>query len=157
MEKQPAPLFEGVTDTGEKISLEQFRGKWVILYFYPRDNTPGCTAEALDFRNAAEDFAKHNAVILGVSPDPINRHQKFKQKYQLPFVLISDEDHSIAEQYGVWKEKKLYGKVFPGIERSTFIIDPDGNIVAAFRKVKVKGHVQTVLETLQQLQQQTQN
>ncbi len=154
MGKQPAPSFEGKTDTGEMLRLDHLRGKWVILYFYPRDNTPGCTAEAIDFRNAIEEIEKLGAVVVGVSPDPISRHQKFKQKYQLPFVLISDETHTIAEKYGVWKEKKLYGKVFPGIERSTFIIDPEGNLVAEFRKVKVKGHVEEVLKRLKQLQKE---
>lgn len=157
LEGKKAPEFQGTTDSGEKIHLKDFRGKWVVLYFYPRDNTPGCTAEAIDFRNAIEQFQQLDAVVIGVSPDPVERHQKFKAKYQLPFYLISDADRAIAEKYGVWKQKKLYGKVFPGIERSTFIIDPNGTVVAEYRKVKVKGHVADVLNTLQRLQEAEKN
>ncbi|GFZ90140.1 peroxiredoxin [Compostibacillus humi] len=131
--------------TGEKVSLSDFRGKHVVLYFYPKDMTPGCTTEACDFRDRHESFAELNTVIIGVSPDPAERHQKFIDKYGLPFLLLADEDHEVAEKFGVWKLKKNFGKEYYGIERSTFIIDKDGVLQKEFRKVRVKGHVEEAL------------
>ncbi|TCS82592.1 thioredoxin-dependent thiol peroxidase [Tepidibacillus fermentans] len=143
---QKAPDFTLPASNGEQVSLHDFRGKYVVLYFYPKDNTPGCTTEACSFRDYHEEFKGLNAVILGVSPDPLKSHAKFIEKYQLPFLLLSDENHKVAEAYGVWKLKKMYGKEYMGIERSTFIIDPEGNLVNIYRKVKVKGHVEEALE-----------
>jgi len=143
-----APAFTLLDDSGKKVSLSSFKGKKVVLYFYPKDNTPGCTQEACDFR---DNFARVQAVgaaVLGVSADSVDRHRKFKQKYDLPFPLLSDESHEVLEKYGVWKEKKLYGKTFMGIERSTVIIDGKGKVTHFFPKVKVKGHVEQVLEAL---------
>ena len=131
--------------TGEKVSLSDFRGKHIVLYFYPKDMTPGCTTEACDFRDRHESFAELNTVIIGVSPDPAERHQKFIDKYGLPFLLLADEDHEVAEKFGVWKLKKNFGKEYYGIERSTFIIDKDGVLQKEFRKVRVKGHVEEAL------------
>ena len=140
-----APKFTGMTDSGEKIKLKDLRGKTVVLYFYPKDNTPGCTTEACDFRDSFAAFKKKKAVLLGVSPDSVKSHEKFKTKFELPFPLIADEDHSIAEKYGVWKEKSMYGRKYMGIERSTFVIDKDGKLAEIYNKVKVKGHVEDVL------------
>ena len=140
-----APEFTGVTDTGEKIKLKDLRGKTVVLYFYPKDNTPGCTTESCDFRDSHAAFKKKKAVVLGVSPDSVKSHEKFKAKYDLPFPLIADEDHKIAEKYGVWQEKSMYGRKYMGIVRSTFIIDPEGKVAEIYSKVKVKGHVEDVL------------
>lgn len=144
-----APDFELTADTGEKVKLSDFKGKYVVLYFYPKDMTPGCTTEACDFRDKYESFQELDAVILGVSPDPQERHQKFKEKHGLPFLLLVDEDHKVAEQYGVWKLKKNFGKEYMGIERSTFIIDKQGILVKEWRKVKVKGHVEEALTFIQ--------
>lgn len=146
---KPAPDFELTADTGEKVKLSDFKGKYVVLYFYPKDMTPGCTTEACDFRDKYECFQELDAVILGVSPDPQERHQKFKEKHGLPFLLLVDEDHKVAEQYGVWKLKKNFGKEYMGIERSTFIIDKQGILVKEWRKVKVKGHVEEALTFIQ--------
>ncbi len=140
-----APEFTGVTDGGEKIKLKDLRGKTVVLYFYPKDNTPGCTTESCDFRDSHAAFKKKKAVVLGVSPDGVKSHEKFKAKYDLPFPLIADEDHKIAEKYDVWQEKSMYGRKYMGIVRSTFIIDPEGKIAEIYSKVKVKGHVEDVL------------
>ncbi|MEI5908525.1 thioredoxin-dependent thiol peroxidase [Bacillus spongiae] len=141
-----APTFELEANTGELISLSDYKGKKnIVLYFYPKDMTPGCTTEACDFRDRHEEFTNLETVILGVSPDPLQRHQKFVDKYGLPFVLLADEDHKVAEQYEVWKLKKNFGKEYMGIERSTFIIGKDGNIVKEWRKVRVKDHVQEAL------------
>lgn len=142
---QKAPAFELPASNGETVKLSDFLGKNVVLYFYPKDMTPGCTTEACDFRDKHESFSGLNAVILGVSPDPLNRHDKFIEKYELPFLLLADEDHKLSEAYGVWKLKKNYGKEYMGIERSTFIIDRDGNLVKEWRKVRVKGHVDEAL------------
>jgi len=147
---QLAPDFELIADNGEKVKLSDFRGKYVVLYFYPKDMTPGCTTEACDFRDHHESFVELDAVILGVSPDPIERHQKFKEKHDLPFILLVDEDHQVAEAYGVWKLKKNFGKEYMGIERSTFIIDKEGNIVKEWRKVRVKGHVEEALKYIRE-------
>ncbi|OLS36820.1 thioredoxin-dependent thiol peroxidase [Bacillus sp. MRMR6] len=136
-----APEFTLAASNGDTVNLSDFRGKNVVLYFYPKDMTPGCTTEACDFRDQISNFTEVNAVILGVSPDPIDRHQKFAEKYGLPFLLLSDTEHETAEAYGVWKLKKNFGKEYMGIERSTFIINKDGTLVKEWKKVKVKGHV----------------
>lgn len=143
---QLAPDFTLPASNGEMVSLSDFRGQHVVLYFYPKDMTPGCTTEACDFRDHYEKFAESNTVILGVSTDSVERHQKFIEKYHLPFLLLSDEEHKVAEMYGVWKLKKNFGKEYMGIERSTFVIDRDGRLVKEWRGVKVKGHVEEALE-----------
>ncbi|HHW37488.1 MAG TPA: thioredoxin-dependent thiol peroxidase [Bacillales bacterium] len=142
-----APDFELPASNGEMVKLSDFLGnRHVVLYFYPKDMTPGCTTEACDFRDKHESFAELNAVILGVSPDPMNRHDKFIEKYELPFLLLADEEHKAAEAYDVWKLKKNFGKEYMGIERSTFVIDKDGQVAKEWRKVKVKGHVDEALQ-----------
>lgn len=141
-----APGFKGVTDGGGSLSLKDLRDKKVVLYFYPKDDTPGCTAEAQGFRDAVNDFAKLGVEIVGVSKDSVKRHDKFKSKYDLPFKLISDEDGKICEAYGVWQEKKNYGKTYMGIVRSTFLIDEKGRVAEVWRNLRVKGHVDRVLE-----------
>ena len=144
----PAPDFEAVLDNGDKVSLSQFKGKNVVLYFYPKDNTPGCTREACDFRDNISSLEEKNTVVLGVSPDSVKSHQKFKDKFDLPFPLISDEAKDVAQAFGVWREKKMYGKTRMGIVRSTFIIGPDGLISKAYDSVKVNGHVEDVIASL---------
>lgn len=143
-----APDFTAETDSGEKISLKDFRGKKVVLYFYPKDDTTGCTKEACDFRDNFARLKRKGAVVLGVSPDTVKSHVKFKDKYDLPFTLVSDPDKSICVLYDVWKEKSMYGRKYMGVERSTFVIDENGKIAAIWRKVKVPGHVEEVLEAL---------
>lgn len=145
-----APQFTLPNEQGAHVSLSDFEGKYVVLYFYPKDATPGCTTEACDFRDAYEDFSALNAVIVGVSPDDEKKHTKFIEKHGLPFSLLVDSEHTVSEQYGVWVLKKMYGREYMGIERSTFLIDPAGDVVGEWRKVKVKGHIQEVLSTLQQ-------
>ena len=140
-----APDFTAPTDGGGTVRLKDLRGKKVVLYFYPKDNTPGCTTESCDFRDAQAKFEAKDAVILGVSPDSVKSHDKFYQKFELPFTLSSDEDHKIAEAYGVWQEKSMYGRKYMGIQRSTFVIDEKGKIAAIYDKVKVTGHVADVL------------
>ncbi|MEZ7173358.1 thioredoxin-dependent thiol peroxidase [Sporosarcina sp. OR05] len=147
-----APQFSLPNEKGETVSLNDYQGKkYVILYFYPKDATPGCTTQACDFRDAFQNFTELNAVILGVSPDNEKSHQRFIEKQGLPFSLLVDEDHEVAEAYGVWKMKKMFGKEYMGIERSTFLIDPTGTVVKEWRKVKVDGHIQDALATLEQL------
>ncbi len=146
-----APEFTAPTATGDRVSLKKFLGKSkVVLYFYPKDDTPGCTAEACGFRDHAEVFKKAGVTVLGVSPDGPQSHAKFAQKYGLTFPILSDEDKSVSKAYGVWKKKTLYGRTYMGIERSTFVIDERGRIVRAFRKVKVSGHTQDVLDALRE-------
>lgn len=145
-----APDFSLPASNGETVSLSDFRGKNVVLYFYPKDMTPGCTTEACDFRDHYESFADLDAVVLGVSPDQLQRHEKFIEKHGLPFLLLADEEHSAAEAYGVWKLKKNFGKEYMGIERSTFIIDKEGKLVKEYRKVRVKGHVEEALQFIQE-------
>jgi thioredoxin-dependent peroxiredoxin len=147
-----APNFTLEANNGEKISLSDFQGKNIVLYFYPKDMTPGCTTEACDFRDQYENFEALNAVILGVSPDPVNKHVKFVEKYGLPFLLLADPDHQVAEAYGVWQLKKNYGKEYMGIERSTFVIDKEGKVAKEWRKVKVKGHVEEALNFIRENQ-----
>ena len=147
---EKAPDFTLLSNDGKRVQLKDFAGQNVVLYFYPKDMTPGCTTQACDFRDFHEDFSELNAVIIGVSPDPINRHEKFIEKYNLPFLLLADETHEVAEAYGVWKLKKNFGKEYMGIERSTFIINKEGIIVKEWRKVKVKGHVEEALTFIKQ-------
>lgn len=148
---QKAPDFTLPNEKGVPVSLSDFRGKKVILYFYPKDMTPGCTMEACDFRDHYQSFAELNAVILGVSTDSAERHQKFIGKYDLPFSLLVDENHEVCEKYGVWVLKKNYGKEYMGIERSTFLIDEDGVVLKEWRKVRVKNHIEEVLNYLREL------
>lgn len=146
-----APDFNAPTDGGGEFKLSALKGKAVVLYFYPKDDTSGCTAEACAFREATAKFARAGARIVGVSKDSVARHDKFKAKYHLPFTLVSDEKSTICEAYGAWKEKSMYGRRYMGIERSTFVIDGAGVIRAAWRKVKVSGHVDEVLAAVKAL------
>lgn len=143
-----APDFTLESDSGDTVSLAQLRGKSVVLYFYPRDDTPGCTTEACEFRDAWDDVKKTGAVVLGVSPDTAASHQKFKSKFKLPFPLLADPDHTVAERYGAWGERSMYGRKFQGILRTTFVIGADGRIRKVFERVKPKGHAAQVLEAL---------
>jgi peroxiredoxin Q/BCP len=147
-EGKRAPDFELTSDTGEQVRLSSLRGKPVVLYFYPKDDTPGCTAQACGIRDVYADFRGRGAVVLGVSPDDEASHVKFKQKYSLPFTLLADPEHQVAEEYGVWKERNKYGKKSMGIERSTFVIDADGNVTKTMRRVKPETHAADVLEAL---------
>ncbi len=149
-DKAPEFCLKGIDEKGEEkeFCLKDFLGKKVVLYFYPKDNTPGCTQEACDFRDNIARIKEKGAVVLGVSPDSINSHKKFFEKYGLNFPLLSDTDKKVAESYGAYGEKKMYGKVTKGIIRSTFIIDEEGKIKKAFYNVKVKGHVDKVIENL---------
>lgn len=147
---QAAPDFTLQASNDQTISLSSYRGKNVVLYFYPKDMTPGCTTEACDFRDYHPRFAELDTVVLGISPDEVKSHDKFAAKHELPFPLLADPDHQVAEAYGVWVLKKMYGREYMGIERSTFVIDKQGNIAKEWRKVKVKGHVQEVLGFIQE-------
>jgi peroxiredoxin Q/BCP len=147
-EGSKAPNFKLKNQNGETISLSDFKGKNVVLYFYPKDDTSGCTAEACSFRDDFPKFEKTDAVILGVSPDSVESHKKFEQKYRLNFNLLSDEKKEILQKYEVWKEKNMYGRKYMGVERTTYIISPEGKIKKIFRKVKVSGHNKEVLEAL---------
>jgi peroxiredoxin Q/BCP len=147
-EGKPAPDFELPTDSGETIKLSELRGKPVVLYFYPKDDTPGCTTQACGIRDAYGEFERAGAVVLGVSPDTERSHVKFKDKYELPFTLLADTDHSVAEQYGVWGQKSFAGKKYMGVNRSTFVIDADGNVKRAMHDVKPASHADDVLEAL---------
>jgi len=152
--KEQAPDFCLPNQDGEEICLRDFRGKWVVLYFYPKDNTPGCTTEALDFTTLKEEFEKEGAVILGVSPDSIKRHQNFIAKKNLAITLLSDEDKEVLKKYGVWQLKKNFGKEYMGVVRTTFLIDPDGKIAYIWEKVKVKNHAKEVLDKLKELKKE---
>ena len=143
-----APAFSLETGDGKTVTLSEFRGKTVVLYFYPKDDTPGCTREACSFRDERARFAKANAVILGVSRDSVASHQRFAQKYHLTFPLLSDPEASVCKAYGVFKQKSLYGRTYWGIERTTVLIDEQGRIAAIFPKVKVDGHSDEVLQAL---------
>ncbi len=147
-EGRPAPEFELASDSGETVRLSDLRGRPVVLYFYPKDDTPGCTTEACEFRDAYDVFRERGAEVLGVSPDDVISHEKFKSKYGLPFTLLADPDHKVAEDYGVWTERNRYGKKYMGINRSTFIIDPEGNIARAMLGIKPAGHASAVLDSL---------
>ena len=146
-----APEFRLTADNNETISLKQFQGKKVILYFYPKDNTPGCTKEACDFRDSFPQFMQQQAVILGISKDSPATHQKFKEKHELPFTLLTDKDAAVCEAYGVINPKSMFGKTFLGIQRSTFLIDEKGLIQGIWRKVKVPQHAEAVFNHLTQL------
>jgi len=143
-----APAFTAATDTGENLSLSSLRGRSVVLYFYPKDDTSGCTVEACEFRDALPRFEGLDATVLGVSPDSVKSHQKFKKKFNLPFALIADPDHSIAESYGVWGEKMMFGRKYMGVLRTTFVIGGDGRIARIFRSVKPEGHAEEVARAL---------
>ena len=145
---KPAPDFELTSDSGETVKLSELRGKPVVLYFYPKDDTPGCTTQACGIRDAYGEFERAGAVVLGVSPDSEAKHVKFKDKYGLPFTLLADTDHAVSELYGVWGEKKFMGRTYMGVERSTFVIDADGTVAKVMRKVKPDTHADDVLAAL---------
>jgi len=149
----PAPGFSLPGSGGQTIALSDYKGQYVVLYFYPKDDTPGCTKQACGFRDHLSEFEKLDCAVIGVSKDKPEKHDKFTEKHDLNFPLASDEDGAVCEAYGVWKEKSMYGKTFLGIERSTFLIDPDGKIAQIWRKVKVPGHVEEVRDALENLQQ----
>jgi peroxiredoxin Q/BCP len=147
-EGKPAPSFELTSDSGETVSLASLRGKPVVVYFYPKDDTPGCTTQACGIRDAYGEFERSGAVVLGVSPDDERSHAKFKSKYELPFTLLADPDHAVAEAYGVWGEKKFMGRTYLGVARSTFVIDADGTVKKVLRNVKPATHADDVLDAL---------
>ena len=150
-EGNKAPTFTLEADGGSIVNLKDLRGKSVVLYFYPKDSTPGCTKEACDFRDHILSFSRNNVTIIGISKDSIKRHDNFKTKYGLPFTLARDNNNKICEKYGTWVEKSMYGKKYLGIERSTFLIDSDGIIRKIWRKVRVSGHVEDVLKSTETL------
>jgi peroxiredoxin Q/BCP len=143
---QPAPDFSLQADDGSTVSLSELAGSTIALYFYPKDDTTGCTAQACEFRDMRADYDAAGVRVIGVSPDPLKSHVKFRDKYALPFTLLSDPDHETAEAYGVWVEKSMYGRTYMGVERSTFVIGPDGVLVQALYKVKPKGHAASLLD-----------
>jgi thioredoxin-dependent peroxiredoxin len=147
-EGRPAPDFTLTSDEGEAVKLSSLKGSPVVLYFYPKDDTSGCTAQACGIRDAWQDFAERGAIVLGVSPDTTDSHVRFREKYALPFTLLADPDHNVAERYGVWVEKKNYGKTYMGIERSTFVIDGGGLVTKIMRRVKPDTHAADVLAAL---------
>ncbi len=149
-EQAPDFSLRGVDPAGEEtgVTLSDLEGRRVVLYFYPKDDTPGCTTQACGIRDEWPAFEGTDAVVLGVSPDDVESHRRFSSKFELPFTLLSDTDHSVAEAYGVWKERSIYGRKSMGIERSTFVIDEDGKIARAFRRVRPKQHAEQVLEVL---------
>ena len=147
-EGDAAPAISLDTDSGERFTLSSLKGQNVVLYFYPKADTPGCTKESCEFRDTSKKFTKANTVIVGVSPDPTKAQAKFKEKFDLPFLLLADVDHKTCEDYGVWKEKSMYGKKYMGVERTTFVIDPKGKIKKIFPKVKVDGHAEEVLAAI---------
>jgi peroxiredoxin Q/BCP len=146
-----APAFTLPADDGSTVSLKGFRGRPVVLYFYPKDDTSGCTTQACEFRDSWKAVQRAGAVVLGVSPDGVSSHQKFKAKYQLPFPLLADTDHAVAEAYGAWGEKSMYGRKYFGILRTTFLIDSEGTVARIFEKVKPKGHAAEVLAAVEAL------
>jgi thioredoxin-dependent peroxiredoxin len=147
-EGNPAPDFELASDSGEKVTLSELRGKPVVLYFYPKDDTPGCTTQACGIRDAYGEFERAGAVVLGISPDDESSHVKFRKKYELPFTLLADTDHSVAERYGVWGPKSFMGRKYTGVNRSTFVIDADGTVKKVMRDVKPATHADDVLAAL---------
>jgi thioredoxin-dependent peroxiredoxin len=150
-EGSKAPAFTLASDSGTKVKLSDLKGSPVVLYFYPKDDTPGCTKEACAFRDRQADLTKFGAKVFGVSPDDVASHVKFRDKYELNFPLLADPDHKVAEKYGAWREKNMYGKKSMGIQRSTFLIDADGKIAKVWKRVQVDGHDQQVLDALKQL------
>jgi len=149
IEGQKAPTFKLLDDEGKSVSLADFKGKKIVLYFYPKDDTSGCTLEACNFRDALKDYSSQKIAVIGVSPDSVESHQKFKAKYKLNFPLLSDTERVMVKAYGVWKEKSMYGRKYMGVERTTFIIDGQGKILKIFPKVKVPTHSQDILAALQ--------
>jgi peroxiredoxin Q/BCP len=147
-EGKPAPDFALKTDSGETVKLSDLRGKQVVLYFYPKDDTPGCTTQACGIRDTYGEFEQAGAVVLGISPDDVRSHEKFKQKYSLPFTLLADDGHQVADAYGVWAEKKYMGRTYWGVERSTFVIDENGDLKKVMHKVKPDTHADDVLAVL---------
>ena len=147
-EGEPAPDFTLESDAGEKVSLSDFRGKPVVLYFYPKDDTPGCAAQACGIRDAYGEFEQTGAVVLGISPDSVGRHVKFKEKYGLPFALLADPEHEVAESYGVWGEKSYMGRTYTGVSRTTFLVAPDGTVASVMHDVKPATHADDVLAAL---------
>ncbi len=145
-----APDFDLETDSGERLSLKSLRGQTVVLYFYPKDDTTGCTMEACEFRDLFPRFKKGKAIVLGISPDSARKHRNFKKKYDLPFTLLVDKDHELAERYGLWVEKLFWGRKYFGVERTTLIIGPDGKIVKLFPKVNPEGHAELVAKALKE-------
>ncbi len=145
---QPVPALQGTVTDGSTLSLADLKGTWVVVYFYPKDSTPGCTNEAKDFRDLMGEFEKRGATVVGVSRDSLKSHVKFTEKHDLPFPLVSDPDETWCKAFDVIREKSLYGRTFLGIVRSTFLIAPDGTLAAEWRKVKVKGHAQAVLDAI---------
>jgi peroxiredoxin Q/BCP len=143
-----APDFTLPTDTGEPLTLSSLRGRWVVLYAYPKDDTSGCTTQACEFRDLFPRFDAARAVILGISPDSVTSHRKFKAKYQLPFTLLADEEKVALQAYDVWKEKSMYGRKYMGVERTTVVIDPEGRIARVFEKVKPAGHAEQVMAAI---------
>lgn len=148
-EGEEAPTFTLPSDGGESVSLDDFRGRKVVLYFYPKDDTPGCTKEACQFQERAPRFDELDTVVLGVSPDSVESHRKFREKYDLEFPLLADVDHEVAEAYGVWKEKSMFGNTFWGVERTTFLIDEEGRIERVWRRVQADGHAEEVAEAVE--------
>jgi len=146
----PAPSFDRESDSGEHVTLDSLRGRPVVLYFYPKDDTPGCTRQACSIRDSWGEFGEAGVTLFGISPDTAESHVKFREKYTLPFPLLADPDHSMADDYGVWVEKTNYGKTYMGIVRSSYLIDPDGRIARAWPKVKADGHAAAVLEALEE-------
>jgi peroxiredoxin Q/BCP len=147
-EGEPAPDFTATTDAGEQVSLSDFRGKPVVLYFYPKDDTPGCTTQACGIRDAYGEFERAGAVVLGVSPDSEKKHVKFKEKYDLPFTLLADPEHEVAGRYGTWGEKRYRGKTYWGVQRATFLIAPDGTVAKVWPEVNPDSHADDVLAAL---------
>jgi thioredoxin-dependent peroxiredoxin len=146
-----APAFTLTADDGSKVRLSDLKGRPVVLYFYPRDHTPGCTREACAFRDRKAELQKHGAVVLGISSDSLESHRRFRDKFELNFPLLVDEDHKVAQRYGAWREKNMYGKKTMGIQRSTFLIDPSGKVAKVWKQVKVDGHDEQVLAALAEL------
>ena len=147
-EGSKAPAFTLATDGGDKIKLSDFKGQTVVLYFYPKDDTPGCTKQACAFRDRKSEIEKLGAVVLGVSPDDVESHNAFKEKFDLNFPLLYDKDHKVAEKYGAWREKNMYGKISMGIQRSTFLIDGQGKVAKLWKRVQVNGHDAKVIEAI---------
>lgn len=140
-------------ENGQKVCLNDFKGKWVVLYFYPKDNTPGCTKEAENFSELLPEFEKLGAVVIGVSPDSVESHKKFKEKRDLKVKLLSDESREVLKAYGVWQKKKMYGREYMGVVRTTYLIDPEGKVAHVWKRVKVKGHAEAVLNRLKDLRE----
>lgn len=150
---QKAPAFKLANQKGEIAQLKDFKGSWVVLYFYPKDDTPGCTTEACDFRDGIGQFTDRQVVVLGISPDDEESHGKFAVKHKLPFDLLADTEQVVCKAYGVWQEKSMYGRTYMGVVRTTYLIDPQGKVAARWDKVKVKGHVRQVLDEMERMQE----